>query len=151
MAGSTARYTLSVTGLITGLDEKILMIRSPRRGWELPGGQVDEGESLIKALQRETLEESGIIVQVGALTGIYNNLKVPPKLTLAFLGSWVVGEVTTTVESNETDWVSRDQVLQRITQPMLYDRIKDMLEYSGRVVYRVYTTDPYTKIHRGYV
>jgi 8-oxo-dGTP diphosphatase len=151
MAGNSARYIVAVTGLITGPEDKVLMIRSPRRGWELPGGQVDEGESLFKALQRETLEESGVVIQTGALTGIYNNLRPPPKLTFGFLGSWISGELTMTVESNGTEWVARDQVLQRITQPILYDRIKDMLEFSGRVVYRVFTTDPYVKIHRGYV
>jgi 8-oxo-dGTP diphosphatase len=151
MGGNAEKYSVAVTGLITGPQGKVLMIRSPRRGWELPGGQVDEGESLFKALQRETLEEAGVIIQTGALTGIYHNLRPPPKLTFGFLGNWISGELTMTVESNGTEWVARDQVLQRITQPILYDRIKDMLEFSDRVVYRVFTTDPYVKIHRGYV
>ena len=35
-------------------DQKILLIKGPRRGWEMPGGQVEEGESLMDAAIRET-------------------------------------------------------------------------------------------------
>lgn len=36
-----------------------LMTRNPRRGLEFPGGKVEEGESLIEAVRRETREETG--------------------------------------------------------------------------------------------
>ena len=35
------------------------MTRNPNRGLEFPGGKVEEGESLIEAVRRETLEETG--------------------------------------------------------------------------------------------
>lgn len=61
------QHIVAVSGLISHPDGKILLIRGPRRGWEFPGGQVEEGENLIEALQREIQEESGVTASIGAL------------------------------------------------------------------------------------
>ena len=137
------QHIVAVSGLISHPDGKILLIRSPRRGWEFPGGQVEEGENLIEAFQREILEESGVTASIGPLVGIYSNIKSPTKLMFGFLGDYVSGELSTSDESLETEWVARHSVLQRISHPVIYDRMKDMLDFSGRVIYRVYTNDPY--------
>ena len=41
-------------------EDKVLLIRSERRGWEFPGGIVEHGEAVLDALKREIFEESGI-------------------------------------------------------------------------------------------
>ena len=137
------KHIVAVSGLISHPNGKILLIRGPRRGWEFPGGQVEEGENLIEAFQREIQEESGVTASIGSLVGIYSNTKSPTKLAFGFLGDYVSGELSTSDESLETEWVARHSVLQRISHPVIYDRMKDMLDFSGRVIYRVYTTDPY--------
>ena len=71
------KHIVAVCGLISHPNGKILLIRSPRRGWEFPGGQVEEGENLIEALQREIIEESGVTV--------YSNIKSPTKVAFGFL------------------------------------------------------------------
>jgi 8-oxo-dGTP pyrophosphatase MutT (NUDIX family) len=53
---------------------RILLIRSPRRGWEMPGGQVELGESAEAAAIRETREESGIDVGDLRFCGIFQAL-----------------------------------------------------------------------------
>ena len=137
------KHIVAVSGLISHPNGKILLIRSPRRGWEFPGGQVEEGENLIEAFQREIREESGITASIGPLVGVYSNIKAPTKLAFGFLGDYVCGKLATSAESLETEWVARHLALQRVSNPIIYDRMKDMLDFSGRVVYRVYTTDPY--------
>lgn len=137
------KHIVAVSGLISHPDSKILLIRGPRRGWEFPGGQVEEGENLIEAFQREVQEETGITASIGPLVGIYSNIKAPTKLAFGFLGDYVSGELATSDESLETEWVARHAALQRISNPIIYDRMKDMLDFSGRIVYRVYTNHPY--------
>ncbi|MCY3741562.1 MAG: NUDIX hydrolase [Candidatus Poribacteria bacterium] len=137
------KHIVSVSGLISHPNSKILLIRGPRRGWEFPGGQVEEGENLIEALRREIQEEAGVNTSIGSLVGIYSNVKSPTILNLGFLGDYICGELETSDESIETEWVARGSALQRVSHPVIYDRMKDMLDFSGRVIYRVYTTEPY--------
>ena len=40
------------------------VLETKNRGWWLPGGRVDPGESFEKAALRETLEEAGIHVNL---------------------------------------------------------------------------------------
>ena len=53
-------HFVSAAGLVYR-DGKILLIRSARRGWEIPGGVVEQGETVLDCLKREIYEESGII------------------------------------------------------------------------------------------
>lgn len=52
-------------------EQKFLVIsrRNDTTKWGLPGGKVDPGESNIKAVQRETVEETGMIGSVRPSTG----------------------------------------------------------------------------------
>lgn len=149
-------HIVAVGGLISNKEGKILLVKSPRRGWEFPGGQVEVGEDLMTALKREVEEESGIIVDVKQLVGVYSNIKtevredtgvfIPTKVMFDFLGEMVSGELRTSEESLEVGWFEREMVLDMITQPFLKDRARDMLEFDGKVIYRAYSKSPY-EIH----
>jgi 8-oxo-dGTP pyrophosphatase MutT (NUDIX family) len=41
-----------------------LLVKHPSRGWEFPGGRVEEGENPEDALHREVLEECGIKISL---------------------------------------------------------------------------------------
>lgn len=43
--------------------QQLLLVQNKHRDWELPGGHIDEGEELEKALMREALEESGAVIE----------------------------------------------------------------------------------------
>ena len=52
-------------------DGKFLMVHNPKRkGWEMPGGKMESGESIEEAARRECLEESGYDVRVLAKRNI---------------------------------------------------------------------------------
>ncbi len=56
-------YPLATVGaLIVGPDARLLLIRTHKWGdrWGVPGGKVDWGESLLEAVHREVLEETGL-------------------------------------------------------------------------------------------
>ena len=102
----TPKHIVAVAGLVTDARGRVLMIRSPRRDWEFPGEQVEEGESLTDALRREVLEETGVIVSVGALVGVYSNLK-SHIVMFDFLCGFLRGELTPSAERPEVAWVER--------------------------------------------
>jgi len=54
--------------------EKVLLTqRTDNRLWCLPGGQVESGESVAEACEREVWEETGLRVRVTRLIGVYSN------------------------------------------------------------------------------
>ena len=50
----------------------LLQQRSDGGQWGLPGGSVEIGESLAEAARREVLEETGLVVVVRRLIGVYS-------------------------------------------------------------------------------
>ena len=116
------------------------MVHSPRRAWEFPGGQVEEGESLTAALEREVLEETGIHVAVGQLVGVYSNVK-SHIVMLDFLCEYLSGEPTVSSESLAVEWVDRSEALARVTHLPIRDRLQNMLNFAGTVIYRAYAFD----------
>ncbi len=65
------KHIVSAATIVINEQQEILLIKGPRRGWEMPGGQVEEGESLKDAAIRETKEESGIDVEIVSFCGVY--------------------------------------------------------------------------------
>ncbi len=51
----------------------MLVQRIDTRNWELPGGKVQVGESAMDAVVREVEEESGILIKVTGLAGVYTD------------------------------------------------------------------------------
>jgi 8-oxo-dGTP diphosphatase len=146
-------HIVAVAGLVTNSDGQVLMLRSPRRDWEFPGGQVEEGETLIQALEREIFEETGVIASAKLLVGLYSNLRKSPILMADFICEYISGEPRKSEESLNVEWVNKAEALSRIARPSIRGRMKNMLEFSGTIIYRAYTVDafdinaPYTIQH----
>jgi len=68
------RPLIGVRAIPVLADGRLVLVRSRRGGWVLPGGLMDLGEKFTTSLEREVLEECGMTVQrFGRLSGIYSD------------------------------------------------------------------------------
>ncbi len=64
----------SVAAIIRNADGEVLLQRRSDNGlWGLPGGSVEIGESVTTAIVREVREETGLVVEVERLVGVYSD------------------------------------------------------------------------------
>lgn len=73
-APRSASVVPSVFVAVRNASSQLLLVRRCDSGaWELPGGQVDVGESAVTAAMRETVEEAGVRVRITGLVGLYTD------------------------------------------------------------------------------
>ncbi len=136
------KHIVAAQTLISDNADRVILIEHPLRGWEVPGGQIEEGEDIITGLKREVFEESGVQINVGKMVGVYSNLTLGAVI-MTFLSRYQSGTLTTSPESLRVEWRQRDACLSAITHPAILERMKDMLNFNGELKYRAYTLDPF--------
>ncbi|TWT09277.1 NUDIX hydrolase [Planomicrobium sp. CPCC 101079] len=126
---SPPKHILSAAAIVLNDKRQILLIKGPKRGWEMPGGQVEEGESLKDAAIREVKEESGIAIEIVKFCGIFQNVKASICNSL-FLAKAIGGELTTSTESLEVEFFPIEEALQLVTWKNFRQRIEYCLDDS---------------------
>ena len=119
-------HLVSVAALVTNDDGKILLVKSPWRGWEYPGGIIEPGETFGQALHREIREEAGVEVEITGFVGVCKNLE-KNIVNLDFLCRYVGGELSTSEESTEVIWATPEEAMELITFPLTKKRLTNML------------------------
>jgi 8-oxo-dGTP pyrophosphatase MutT (NUDIX family) len=101
------------------LTKRFLTKRSDNGLWCLPGGGVDSGESVSEACEREVLEETGLIVRVKRLIGVYSDPHMMVEyadgnrfqiVALNFEAEVVGGVLIISNETTAVDFFDREQM-----------------------------------------
>ncbi len=124
---------------------EILMIRRTDNGnWALPGGAVEMTESVADAAIRETLEETGVQVEVTGLAGVYSdprhvihftsNDEVRREFSVVLTARPVGGEPAPSSESSEVRWVPPGELEGYTMGRAMRRRVDDYLSRAGTPV-----------------
>lgn len=145
-------HIVAAAGYVFDQAGNLLIIRTPHRGWDCTGGQIEEGEDIETGLLREIMEESGVRAKVMRLCGVYSNVgrhlwydgvtPVPTKVMLDFICEYEGGECRTSEESSEVIWVPREKAMDYVTAPAMRYRFDKALHFDGQVTYASYVTKP---------
>lgn len=119
-------HLVSVAGLVTNEDGQILLVKSPWRGWEYPGGLIEPGETFEDALHREIREEAGVEVEITGFVGICKNT-AKDIVNIDFTCRYVSGELTPSEESTEVIWATPVEAMKLVTFPLTRKRLRQML------------------------
>lgn len=69
------KHIVAVSAYVRNDEGEVLLVKTHGRSdtWELPGGQVEQGEPPHEAVSRELFEETGINAKPIGITGVYYN------------------------------------------------------------------------------
>lgn len=132
------RHSVSAGAAVIREDGRMLAIKRADNGeWVLPGGIVELDEDPRDTVRREVLEETGVTVEPGQLTGVYKNMRLGV-VSLVFRCRPLSGAGQPTAEATEVAWLDSTEVTGRMAEAFAI-RLIDALE----------TDEPRIRIHDG--
>ena len=136
-------HLVSVAALVRNDSGQILLVNSPWRGWEYPGGLIEPGETFETALRREIREESGVEVEIERFVGICKNVE-KNIVNIDFVCRYISGTLTCSEESTEVIWATPEQAMEMITFPLTRKRLANMLSGDRDAHLFCFRREPFT-------
>lgn len=134
--GAEKRPLVAVDGVVIRKVGSIVLVRRrkpPYEGyWALPGGFVEYGETVEKAVKREVKEETGLDVDVKGLIGVYSKPNRDPRghvISIAYLVTEAGGELKNSEETRVGEFFI-------VPKEMAFDHkeiLKDGLELARKL------------------
>ena len=123
--------SLAVKSFIVNNDGKLLMLKRDNKDlhtpgeWEIPGGRLTSGEDPFEGLKRETLEETGLNIEILNPMRIHHFTRDDgQKITMVtFLCKPLSNDIKLSEEHSEHSWVDVDEAKDKI-HPSFLDEIK---------------------------
>lgn len=116
------KFDFAIVDCLVEQDGKFLIMAEGKPGREgkynLPGGHVDDEETLAEAAVREVEEETGYHVELTGFLGIYQSIYPAKQLNVSgpiFLARVIGGEARVSKEHPESRWVTADELLELAT------------------------------------
>ena len=146
------QHIIAVSALVHDVQGGILLVKTHDRSdtWELPGGQVETGESLDAAACREVLEETGLVIRPKGIAGVYYNVSMAV-LSVVFIGEYVSGAMKIQSEEiKEAQFVrlTEENIGEYIVRPHMRPRALDAIRNKSRVPYEAWKVNPYRLMSR---
>ena len=139
--GKEGKISLGASAVILDASrKKILLTRRTDNGrWCLPSGRMEPGESIEEACMREVLEETGLIVHLTRLVGIYSNPNILVEyadgnkihvVSTCFEAAVEGGTLTTSDETTEFGYFTAEEIQRRDLMENQTERIADAFAQS---------------------
>jgi len=120
IAGCQYRVRPSAYAVLRDTDGRIAVVRA-RRGWLLPGGGIDAGETAEQAVEREAREECGYVIALRGIVGNATEIVHSPaghggvdKVSV-FFDAVVTGLVPATEPDHELVWLNAADAVTRLS------------------------------------
>lgn len=152
MGHKTPKHIVAVAGYLTNEKDEVLLTKVHWRAdtWEMPGGQVEEGEALDQAVCREIKEETGLSVKPIGITGVYYNASMHI-LAVVFKVAYVSGDIKIQPEEiQEAKFIAlnEENIDEYITRPHMKSRTVDAMRATHFIPYETWEVQPYNLIGR---
>lgn len=124
---------VGATAFVLDADRRVLLIRRTDNAlWALPGGALEIGEFVAGTAVRETLEESGIAIEVIGIVGVYSDPdhviafsdgEIRQQFSICFRGRFLTGVPRPSDESSDVRWVAPEDLAALSIHPSMRLRI----------------------------
>ena len=124
-------FTIGVFAII--FDNKNRVLLCHRRDydlWNLPGGRLENNEAPWEGVKREVKEETGFVVCVKRMTGIYSKLK-KNDIVLQFECKIIGGKMKINNEADKIEYFAFDDIPYNTPSKQI-ERIKDVLDNPNK-------------------
>lgn len=106
-----------VTNCVVVNNDHILLLKKPRRGWyAIPGGKMEQGETIKESVIREYKEETDLNIHSPQLAGVFTfsifeqERTIDEWMMFTFICHQYTGELTHYCNEGDLEWVAIDRI-----------------------------------------